>query len=199
MRKTNKPQRKLDMRMPKLFFCLAVVAFALGAWAAINGARTLQWPRVPAEIVDAKLTLHERETRDVRRPDQWHTFSVHYLYRIDGKTYLGGRTEPYDLGMQNSAGAVKMARAYPVGSSAPVAYDPNDPGLAYLTPGPSSFSLMLMGIGVAFGLFGLLARRMIRVGPGDPDDDEAEEASPNRTELDPRIADYCPKPEKTQP
>jgi hypothetical protein len=199
MAQKKKPQGKPDFRLVWLLFTIGVIAFALGAWGAVNRALTLKWPRVSAEIVDANLTLHERETRDVQRPDRWHTFAVHYLYRINGKTYLGGGTEPYDFNMQNSAGAVKMANAYKIGSTVEVAYDPNDPTVAYLMPGPSSFSLVLLAIGAGFGLLALLARRMIWVGPGDDDDDTKAKAVPKRAALNPKIAEYYSKPNTAKP
>jgi hypothetical protein len=158
----------------------------------------LKWPRAQAEIVDAKLTLHERETRDTHRPDRWHTFDVHYLYRVDGKVYLGGGIEPYAAGMQNSAGAKKMAEAYPVGAKTTVAYNPADMNEAYLIPGPSSFSLVLLALGVIFWLVALLARRMIRLGPEDPHDKGPKGPAKKPVVLDPEIAGYYPKPEGTQ-
>lgn len=188
---------KPDYRMAWFLFALGAVVFGLGAWGAVNGARTLKWPRVTAEIVDAKLTRHERETRDVQRPDRWTTFDVHYLYRVDDKTYLGGGIEPYAFNMQNSAGAKKMADKYPVGSKAQVAYNPENVTEAYLMPGPSSFALILIGIGLVFWLAALLARRMIRVGPGDDEDDNKKKkpAAPKRPALDPEVATYYPKPD----
>jgi len=197
-RKKTKKVGKPDMRMSYLLFGLALIAFGFGAWAAINGAATLRWPRASAKIIDARLTLHLRQTRDRDQPDRRHTFAVHYQYSVGGRDYFGSGTEPYDLGMQNSAGAVKMRDRFPVGSTAQVAYNPNDPSEAYLMPGPSSFSLILLGIGVAFALMGGLARRMIRVGPGD-DDDEQEVSPPKRAELDPSIADYYPKRSPAEP
>jgi hypothetical protein len=196
------------MRMSYFLFGLAAIVLALGGWGAVNGALTLRWPRAAAEIVDANLKLHEREVREAyrvdgrsSRTDRRHTFSVNYLYQVDGRTYLGDRTEPYDFGMQNSAGAVSMAKAYRIGSTVQVAYDPADPGIAYLVPGPSSFSLILMGIGVALGLFGLLARRMIRVGPGEDGDERPKTPKQGRARdaLDPEIASYYRKPTGTQP
>lgn len=194
-RKKKKPIGKPDYRMAWFLAAIGFVAFGFGAWGAFNGWQTLKWPRADAEIVDAKLTHHERETRDVQRPDRWTTFDVHYLYRVDGKTHLGGGIEPYAFNMQNSAGAKKMADAYPVGAKTQVAYNPQNVAEAYLIPGPSSFSLILLAIGVIFWLVALLARRMIRVGPGDEDEDEEEppKAKPKTVSLDPEIASYYPK------
>jgi len=195
--KKKKRQGKPDYRMAWFLAVLGVVAFGFGAWGAYNGQLTTKWPRAEAEIVDAKLTQHERETRDVNRPDRWTTFDVHYLYRIDGKVYLGGGIEPYAFNMQNSAGAKKMADAYPVGAKTTVAYNPADVSEAYLMPGPSSFSLILLAIGGIFFLGALLARRMIRVGPGEDDEDAAtKKIPPKPVMLDPKIADYYAKPDK---
>jgi hypothetical protein len=200
MARKTKPQGKPDYRMAWFLAMLGVIAFGFGAWGAVNGARTLNWPRTEAEIVDAKLTRHERATRDVQRPDRWNTFDVHYLYRVDGKIHLGGGIEPYAYNMQNSAGAKKMADAFPVGAKAPVAYNPDDPAEAYLMPGPSSFALILLVIGVVFWLVALLARRMIRVGPGEDDGDEAgnKPAAKKPVVPDPKVADYYPKPGSTR-
>lgn len=158
--------------MAWFLLALGMLAFGLGAWGAVHGALTLRWPRADAEIVDAKLTRHERETRELRRPDRWHTFAVHFVYRIGEQTHLGGGVEPYDFNMQNSAGAVKMSEKYPIGSKVTVAYDPAHPETAYLVPGPSSFSLMLLGLGGLLCGVGLLARRVIRLGQGERSKDE---------------------------
>jgi hypothetical protein len=198
MARAKKRQGKPDYRVTWFLYALSALAFGFGAWGAFNGAQTLKWPRAAAEIVDANLTYHEQKTRDVQRPDHWNTFAVHYLYSVDGKTYLGGGIEPYDFNMQNSAGAAKMADTYKAGATVQIAYDPKNPAEAYLIPGPSSMSLMLLGLGAAFVLFGLLARRMIRLGPGSDEDDAGgtKKTKPVRkpVELDPDIASFYPKP-----
>jgi hypothetical protein len=189
----KKPQGKPDYRMAWFLAALGVIAFGFGVWGAYNGAQTLKWPRAQAEIVDAKLTRHERETRDVQRPDKWHTFDVHYLYRVNGKTFLGGGIEPYAFNMQNSAGAQKMAEKYRIGTTAEVAYNPANGAEAYLQPGPSSFSLILIAIGIIFGLVALLARRMIRVGPGDDDEKVEPLKIPERSKSAPAdVASFYP-------
>jgi hypothetical protein len=194
-KKTGKP----DMRMSYLLFGLALIASGFGAWAAAHGAATLRWPRVQAKIIDAKLTLHQSPSRDRDQPDVRHTFTVHYQYSVGGQDYFGGGIEPYDLGMQNSASAVKMRERFPVGSAAQVAYNPNDPTEAYLMPRPSSVSLILLGIGAAFALMGGLARRMVRVGPGGEGESGQEASAIKRSGLDPSIASYYPKRAPTEP
>jgi len=73
--------------------------------------------------------------------------------------------------MQNSAGAAKMSERHPPGSTAQVAYDPRNPAIAYLEPGPSSFALVLLAIGAAIGLSGFWVRRKASQGIGTMDDE----------------------------
>jgi hypothetical protein len=148
-----------------------LVVFALlillpGLWGAIHGARTLRWPRADATIIDANLRTFTRESSDTRYRDEWHSFAVHYSYKVGGIDYFGGRVEPYDFGMQNSAGAQRMRDRHPVGSVAKIAYDPANANVAYLEPGASSFSLAMVGIGLVIGASGLWVRSLARRGIG---------------------------------
>jgi hypothetical protein len=190
----KKKRGKPDYRIVWFFLAIGVASFAVGAWGAANGARTWCWPRVEAEIVTATHRVIETERRDQREADKRHTFAVSYVYTVDGQRYLSHNIEPDDFGMQSSGDAVKLANAYPVGSKGQAAYDPANPAVAYLKPGPSSFSLVLMGIGVAFALMAGLARRMVRVGPGGDDEDKPKAAPvKSKVTLDPEIASYYPK------
>src|SRR5213075_135008 len=128
----------------------------------IHGALTLRWPRADATIVDADLRTQTTNSRSGPRqlPDEWKTFSVHYRYEVGGMEYFGGGVEPYDYGMQNSAGAEKMRERHPVGSAAKVAYDSDQPRVSYLEPGPSSFSLILVVIGIVVGGAGMWVRNL---------------------------------------
>jgi hypothetical protein len=148
---------------------LAALIFVPGIYAAVQGGLTLRWPRAEAKIVDAALRVQTTPASDPRQQmlDQWTSFIVHYTYSVGGNDYWGGRVEPYDFGMQNSAGAKRMGERYPVGSTAQVAFNPDDPGVAYLEPGPSSFSLAMVGIGLVIGLSGLWIRNLARRGIGD--------------------------------
>jgi len=193
MARAKKRPGKPDYRIAWFFLAIGIAGFVLGAFAAVNGAMTLRWPRAEAEVVSADLKLYETERRDQRTPDRRHTFSVAFVYTVDGQRYLSHGIEPEDFGMQNSGDAVKLANAHPIGSKVQVAYDPANPQVSYLKPGPSSFSLMLFGVGAAFMLVAGLARRMVRVGPGDDEDDVKSlpaNAGPN---VDPAIAAQYPR------
>jgi hypothetical protein len=151
---------------------------ALGLWGTVHGALTLRWPRAEATITTADLM---RQTTTSRGPDgrsreeSWNSFHVLYRYTVAGREYVAGGVEPWDFGMQNSAGAAKMNERHPPGSKASVAYDPNDPATAYLEPGPSSFALVLCGIGAVMALAGLWVRRKASQGIGTMNDEGATE------------------------
>ena len=145
---------------------LALLILVPGAWVAAKGALTLRWPRAKAAIVDANLRMQSTRSARARYPDEWASFHVHYIYSVGGRDYYGGGVEPYDLGMQNSAGARRMRERHPVGSRAQVAYNPSDPAVSYLEPGPSSISLIMIGTGVIIGGSGLWIRYLARRGIG---------------------------------
>jgi hypothetical protein len=157
---------------------LALMIFALGAYGVVMGALTLQWPRTAATITSAEL-LRQANTR--RGPDGhsiedgWNSFHVLYQYRVGDRDYVAGGVEPYDFGMQNSAGAAKMRERYPVGSQAKVAYDPANPAASYIEPGPSSFALVLSGIGAFMLLIGWWVRTKAAQGIGTMNEEGATE------------------------
>lgn len=148
---------------------LASAIFLLGAYGTVRGAMTLWWPRATATITDANLLRQTmRSTRRDRglQEESWNTFHVLYRYRVGDQDYVAGGVEPHDFGMQNSAGAAKMQERHPVGSTADIVYDPKDPAIAYLEPGPISVALMLTGLGTFMFLCGLWVRRMAAQGLG---------------------------------
>ena len=157
---------------------LGSVIFALGAYGAVRGALTLAWPRAEATVTSADLLRQVTTSRGLdgrSQEDAWNSFHVLYRYTVAGREYVAGGVEPYDYGMQNSAGAAKMRERHPVGSTATIAYDPNDPAVAYLEPGPSSFSLVLCGIGAFMTLTGLWMRRKAAQGIGTMNQEGATE------------------------
>ncbi len=158
--------KRQSMAFGRNLIVFAAPILALGLWGMAHGLLTLRWPRVQAEIIEADLRTFSGQSNDPRRRDEWHAFSVHYTYNVDGKDYFGGRVEPYDYGMQNSAGAERMRDRHPVGPLANVAYDPKDASVAYLEPGPSSFSLILVFIGAVIGGSGLWIRSLAKRGIG---------------------------------
>jgi uncharacterized protein DUF3592 len=165
----KRPPNRGGMAFGRNLMVLGGLVLALGAYGATRGALTLGWPRAKATVTSADLLRQITTTRGLdgrSQEDGWNSFHVLYRYTVAGREYVAGGVEPYDFGMQNSAGAAKMRERHPVGSTATVAYDPNDPAVAYLEPGPSSFSLALCGIGGFMALTGLWMRRKAAQGIG---------------------------------
>ena len=157
---------------------LALLIFALGGYGVVMGALTLKWPRTAATITSAELLRQTSASRGVDGrsvEDGWNSFHVLYQYRVGDRDYVAGGVEPYDFGMQNSAGAAKMRERHPVGSEAEVAYDPGNPAVAYLVPGLSSFALVLSGIGAFMLPVGWWVRAKAAQGIGAMNEDGATE------------------------
>ena len=157
---------------------LGLLIAALGAYGVVRGALTLKWPRAEAAITSADLLRQTSTSRGMdgrSYEDGWNSFHVLYQYRVGDRDYVAGGVEPYDFGMQNSAGAAKMRERHPVGSKAKVAYDPGNPAVAYLEPGPSSFALVLLGIGAFMLLVGWWVRRKAAQGIGTMNEQGATE------------------------
>lgn len=157
---------------------LGLLIFALGGYGVVMGAMTLKWPRTAATITSAELLRQTGTSRglDGRSiEDGWNSFQVLYQYRVGDRDYVAGGVEPYDFGMQNSAGAAKMRERHPVGSQAKVAYDPANPAVSYLEPGPSSFALVLSGIGAFMLLIGWWVRTKAAQGIGAMNEEGATE------------------------
>jgi hypothetical protein len=157
---------------------LGLLILVLGAYGVVMGAMTLRWPRTAATITSAELLRQNTTSRglDGRSvEDGWNSFHVLYQYRVGDRDYVAGGVEPYDFGMQNSAGAAKMRERHPIGSPAQVAYDPGNPAVAYLEPGPSSFALVLSGIGAFMLLVGWWVRAKAAQGIGTMNEEGATE------------------------
>jgi hypothetical protein len=158
---------------------LGAIILAVGAYGVVRGALTLRWPRAAATITSAELLRQSAPTTrggGGAGEESWNSFHVLYRYRVGDRDYVAGGVEPYDYGMQNSAGAERMRERHPIGSTSDVAYDPNDPAIAYLEPGPSSFASALAGIGAFMALVGFWVRRKAAAGIGTMNEPGATEA-----------------------
>jgi hypothetical protein len=167
------PRQKRQVRsFGWLLFVLSLVPVGLGGWGAWNGWQTLSWPRADARIVDVKLNPHltrpsEIAARRVRQAERERaTIDVAYVYTAAGSERFGTEIEAYTFGMQNSAAARRQREQYRFGTIAQVAYDPANPDVAYLEPGPSSVSLLFLGAGGFILLCALLVLRAGRLGIG---------------------------------
>jgi Protein of unknown function (DUF3592) len=140
-----------------LLLIIAAVPFAIGLWSTGHGLMTLTWPRADGLIV--YRTMH-RSQPDEKTRRMSASVDLAFRYTVDGKTYSGSAIAPKTFGWQNSTEAEKQYDRYITGSPVRVAYDPSNPEIAYLEPGPSSFSLMLIGAGLFIGLPGSLIKRL---------------------------------------
>ncbi|MBI2738320.1 MAG: DUF3592 domain-containing protein [Rhodospirillales bacterium] len=177
-RRKNATPNRGGMAFGRNLMVLAAVILAVGAYGAVRGALTLKWPRANATITSAELLRQTTTSRglDSRSIEEgWNSFHVLYQYRVGDRDYVAGGVEPYDFGMQNSAGAAKMRERHPIGSEAKVAYDPGNPAVAYLEPGPSSFALALSGIGAFMLLAGWWVRTKAAQGIGAMNEEGAAE------------------------
>ena len=178
-RKSAKAANQGGMAFGRNLMVLGAVILGIGAYGVVKGAMTLKWPRVTAAITSADLlrqSVHATGPDGRSREESWNSFHVLYRYRVGDREYVAGGVEPYDFGMQNSAGAAKMRERHPVGSDAEVAYDPKDPATAYLEPGPSSFALVLSGAGSFMFLVGFWMRRKAAQGIGAMNEPGATES-----------------------
>jgi hypothetical protein len=177
-RKKNAEPNRGGMAFGRNLMVLATLILAIGAYGTVMGAMTLKWPRAEATITSSDLL---RQTTTGRGPDgrsieeSWNSFHVLYQYRVGDRDHVAGGVEPWDFGMQNSAGAEKMRARHPIGSQAQVSYDPANPAIAYLEPGPSSFALVLSGIGSFMLLVGWWVRRKAAQGIGTMNEEGATE------------------------
>lgn len=142
---------------------IALVGLCLltaGGYAYLRGRATLAWPRAEAEILASRVELREGVRRDMGHTVRTETASFHvrYHYRALGRDYEGGGVEPYDFGMQNSARSREQGAAYSPGQRVAVAYDPADPAISYLAPGPSSTATLFTALGAGATLLGLWLR-----------------------------------------
>ncbi len=177
-RKKNAAPNRGGMAFGRNLMVLGLLIFALGGYGVVMGALTLKWPRTTAAITSAELLRQTSISRglDGRSiEDGWNSFHVLYQYRVGDRDYVAGGVEPYDFGMQNSAGAAKMRERHPIGSEAKIAYDPGNPAVAYLEPGPSSFALALSGMGAFVLLAGWWVRTKAGQGIGAMNEEGATE------------------------
>ncbi len=177
-RRKNAAANRGGMAFGRNLMVLAAPILAIGIYGVARGAMTLKWPRAHATITSAELLRQTSTSRGMdgsSTQNGWNSFHVLYQYRVGDRDYVSGGVEPYDFGMQNSAGAARMRERHPIGSQAEVAYDPDDPGVAYLEPGPSSFALMLSGIGAFMLLAGWWMRTKAAQGIGSMNEEGATE------------------------
>lgn len=128
-----------------LGLCLAVA----GLMGVKTGLQSASWATAPARIVVSEATGKGEHRASL----------VMAEYRVGADVYQCGHVR---LGRDNLA---SDARRYPVGTSASVAYDPDQVTHCALEAGVSALSIALLVAGVAcLGLAALAHRRLARLG-----------------------------------
>ena len=128
---------------------LAAPPLVIGLWAMAQGLITLTWPRTDGQI-DRVYFSQSQPDDETRRMSA--SIDITYRYVVGGRTYSSSSIAPYTFGWQNSGHARRQHDDYSADMAVRIAHDPHDPRVAYLEPGPSSTSLMLLGVGFIFGL-----------------------------------------------
>jgi hypothetical protein len=140
---------------------------ALGAW---RGWITQSWPTTEATLLSNSIETAE-ETRTIPMTDrlrgglqekvETERLTLAYSYAVDGVAFEGHKLEPWDFGLPGKA---KMHEVASLGTGAkhPVSYDPRDPRRAYLRPGPSTSSVILLTLGLVLMAVGFLIGRLLR-------------------------------------
>jgi len=162
------PRQKQQVRNFGWFLLgLSLLLLAPGAWGTWKGWQTLSWPRVEVRLVDPKTLQAPPDGALTRVPENDAImFAVTYLYRVGELQCIGNRIEPYRFGFENAAKVKRQRERYRLGTVAQAAYDPSDPCIAYLEPGPSSTALMFLGVGTFIFLCAQLVLRAGRLGIG---------------------------------
>jgi hypothetical protein len=169
VRRASKRDQRGVRNFGRLLLFIAATPFALGLYGCVMGALMLRWPQTQAKILGSDLRIHLTQTRGpdgTSQTDTRATVDVAYAYSVNGRDYTSGEIEPYTWGMQNSALSRKHKERYPKDAAVPVAYNPDNPAIAYLEPRPSATSMMFLGIGLIMGLSGLYVLWCARRGIG---------------------------------
>ena len=140
-------RRAMELRESNRF-TLFIVLFSLpflaaGVWGILRGTQTGKWPRTMAII---------------RQPEP-NTSTLNYEYSVDASKFVGETIAPFSPDWQTWIAAGTFHKKYPTGARVEIAYDPRDPTTAYLQPGPSSLSLLLISIGTALLFIALVKHR----------------------------------------
>jgi hypothetical protein len=178
---TSAPVKKPDGKslFPWFLMVAGLPFLLLGGWGIYQGMATRSWPRAEGMILASNLRVRESEsTRSsnsgIRDRSETATVDIRYKYTVNGTRYESDGIEVADFGLQNSAAARKQHEKYPPGTVVQVAYNPANPAVAYLEPGPGSVSMMLAGVGTGLVLVGLMVRNAMRHQANRPAEDDED-------------------------
>lgn len=169
MRVRKRPPNRGGMAFGRNLMILGLIPFAIGTYAAAMGVLTLRWPRATASIVGCERRWAEGDRRNIGSADNpkgWSTARLTYFYSAGGIERIGSGVQAYALGLANAVHEEKLCLTYQPHQQVTVAYDPAQPAIAYLEPGPSLSALMLLGVGSVMLLGGWRVRVLAGRGLG---------------------------------
>jgi len=144
-----------------LFIIIGVVAMSAGVGSLMKGLRTENWPVTDGVIQSAHQEAHSGNHGTT------YSAEVTYIYQVSGVSYDGRKIS---IGQMSSSSqyAQKILDRYPVGKRVSVHYSPADPAEAVLETGIHGGTWIFLGVGTAFGLFGVMFLQVLRAAARPP-------------------------------
>jgi hypothetical protein len=148
-RKPDSPMVVLAIGLVLIGFGITVVATT--ASSAINGWSSRNWPKTQGRVVRSWVVDYTSSKSAARS----YQLNAIYRYEVSGKRYesntvgFGKRLESGD----HASGEEELAKVAAEGKTCTVYYDPDDPSLSCLVPGPSLFYLVFLPLLSMFFLF----------------------------------------------
>lgn len=135
-----------------------IIALIWGGLIVQNASVSSDWPSVKGEITKSKV---EKKTERVKKNDRWQTKTtfwagVQYSYSVDGTEFVGGKISFGDYGGEQEH-ARQIVKRFKKGKAVDVYYDPEEPKTAVLEPGTSNSSYLVLGIGLASLIAGIVS------------------------------------------
>ncbi len=139
----------------RLFAVLSILAglglAGFGLREARIAAESGRWPATPGVVRDSLV-----ESQTEKGAAEAHRTVVLYTYFVDGAGYLADRVSQSDAWSADRAAAEAIVEKYPPGAQVSVHYNPENPGEAFLEPGPGRTDPVFFAAGgalVASGVF----------------------------------------------
>ncbi len=132
----NSIQIVADRSVTELVLGSALCALACGAalsvwlWIRFNG-ETGAWPGIEGVILERSVAIERNADGQIYRP------VVRYKYELEGKLYQGSCIEWSIADHRNYTGARQRLDKYDPGQRVKVHYDPANPTMSVLQPGPA--------------------------------------------------------------
>jgi len=136
---------------PELCIGLGVMIITLGLWNYRNGKATLNWPTVMGKVtvsyVEKKVHIGQGQSRTSQ------THFLEYDYEVNGIVHHGSRKR---FGLPFFESANTSFQKYHPDREIPVSYKPSKPSACCLEPGVDWSNYIVMAVGAALLLFGLI-------------------------------------------